>query len=98
MAKITNQVITEINELYYINKNYSQTARDLGISPSSVKKYVISGYTPKSEVVVKPLDKGILEHIEDYVISKEEILDPNLLRPTEEEVDEIVEFWKEVSI
>lgn len=37
---ITPEIITEINNRYEICKNMSQVGRELGISPSTVKKYL----------------------------------------------------------
>jgi len=38
--KVTDELIQKINDEYAICKNMSQVARNLGISPSTVKKYL----------------------------------------------------------
>lgn len=49
MAKITDEMKEQINELYYQNHNKSLTARTLGISAASVTRYLIPNYVPLSE-------------------------------------------------
>ena len=46
---ITPHIIKEINELWHRNHNYAQTGRELGISGSTVKKYVIKDYVLEEE-------------------------------------------------
>lgn len=49
MARITEEQIEEINEVYYRTKNKSQTAREVGVSVSSVSKYIREGYVPRAQ-------------------------------------------------
>lgn len=59
MAKaITQEKIIEINELYLKLKTYAAVSRALGGSPSptTVKKYVIPGYTPKDALIIKKFE------------------------------------------
>lgn len=58
MARITEEQKVQINELYYVNHNKAQTARELGISASSVTKYLIPDYVPIAKrTPVQPFNK-----------------------------------------
>lgn len=46
MARITEEMKVQINELYYRLGVKAQVARELGISPASVTRYLIPNYTP----------------------------------------------------
>ena len=57
MAKITEEQIQEINEVFYRTGNKSQTAREVGVSVASVNKYLIKDYVPVAQRVVHEFDK-----------------------------------------
>lgn len=97
-TKITNEMISKINEAYAVTPVYAAVARQLGISPSSVKKYVTSDYIKKSEVVVKPISKDLIKSVENFTLGKESFSDPALLFLKTAEIAEMVEFWQELSI
>ena len=46
MARITEEMKVQINELYYRLGVKAQVARELGISPASVTRYLIPDYVP----------------------------------------------------
>lgn len=46
MARITEEMKIQINELYYRLGVKAQVARELGISPASVTRYLIPNYVP----------------------------------------------------
>lgn len=46
MARITEEMKVQINELYYRLGVKAQVARELGISPASVTRYLIPNYVP----------------------------------------------------
>lgn len=46
MTHITEEMKVQINELYYRLGVKAQVARELGISPASVTRYLIPNYTP----------------------------------------------------
>ena len=46
MARITEEMKVRINELYYRFGVKAQVARELGISPASVTRYLIPNYIP----------------------------------------------------
>lgn len=52
-VKITDEVIEQINELYCEIGIKSQVAKALGISASTVSKYIIEGYIPKADRVIE---------------------------------------------
>ena len=52
-VKITDEVIEQINELYCELKVKSHVAKALGISASTVSKYIVPNYIPKVQRVVK---------------------------------------------
>lgn len=45
--RLTDEDKKLINEVYYLTKNYAETARQTGFSSSSVKRYVILNYKPE---------------------------------------------------
>ena len=56
-ARITPEKIEMINELYAQCGVKKRVAEALGISPSTVSKYIIEGYTPKKDRKRIPFDK-----------------------------------------
>lgn len=68
MAKITEEMKIQINELYCQLGVKAQVARELGISAASVSKYIVPGYVPKAERVEITCDvelQGIDEFIDN---------------------------------
>ena len=47
---VTQEMTKEINELYLQIGTYAGVARKIGIAPTTVKKYVIPGYTSEKEI------------------------------------------------
>lgn len=96
---ITSKMIQEINDLYYELRNKSAVAREMGISASTVSKYIQDGYVPKEELTIRPFDLAAARKIvEDFILSKEDLENPRLLILNDEEVTEIEELWEELSI
>lgn len=53
-ATITKEQIKKINQLYYEYHNYSKVGREMGIAPTTVKKYVDPTYKPiKEEDIIR---------------------------------------------
>ena len=52
-TKITDEVIEQINELYCELKVKSHVAKALGISASTINKYIVPDYIPKDQRVVE---------------------------------------------
>ena len=89
MAKVTPQDVQIFNEKYYACHNYAQVARETGFSASTVRKYVQKDWTP-------PV---IEDRIEFCAIQFQNSSNfGELCELTEEEEQEIVELWKEMSI
>ena len=98
-SSITNEQIIEINELYLQIGTYAGVSRALGGSPSptTVKKYIIPGYTSKSEVNRKTFHKGDLpEFAADLFRGVDNWGD--LCRLSNVEKEEIAELWDELLI
>lgn len=99
MTKITDEIKIKINEFYASNHNYSATARELGISPSTVKKYVDPNYTPIKDLQIIHIDlEATKKKVEDFVLDMTDINPSSFLVLSEEERNEIKELWKELSI
>lgn len=92
---ITSEKIKEINERFHICGVKAQVAREMGISASTVAKYIVDGYVPEDEIEREEIDleeaRGI---IEDYIPDFTKLS----LELEEEEKKEIRELWKELSI
>lgn len=52
-VKITDEVIEQINELYCELKVKSHVAKALGISASTVSKYIVPNYVRKADRVIE---------------------------------------------
>jgi hypothetical protein len=98
-SKVTNEDILRINELYYKHKVYAEVARQTGFSASTVKKYVIPGWTPiASENIIK-FDMAQLPDFTSAVELFRGIYNyGNLCILTEHEKKEIEELWGEISL
>ena len=98
-SSITNEQIIEINELYLQIGTYAGVSRALGGSPSptTVKKYIIPGYTSKSEVNRKTFHKGDLP---EFAVDIFRGVDNwgDLCRLSNVEKEEIAELWDELLI
>ena len=95
---ITQEKIIEINEAYLRIKTYAGVARELGISPSTVKKYIISDYTPKEQIEEKKFDITKLSDIIDFSPFKNKDDWGDLCVMSEEEWEEVRELQKEIRI
>ena len=95
MKIITQKEIKEINEAYLEIGTYAGVARKLGFSPSTIKKYVIDGYTKVDESKVKHFTGPLPE------------FDPtpfrcrdwgHLCELSEEEMEEMKSVWEEIEV
>lgn len=70
-ARITPEKIEMINELYAQCGVKKRVAEALGISPSTVSKYIIEGYKPKKDRKLPTFDRvptgaeGMIQRIKD---------------------------------
>ena len=92
---VTQDMIKQINELYLKIKTYSGVAREVGISPSTVKKYIIPNYQSE-ENIKKIIFKK--EDIPELSFEKFKNLEDwgSLCNLTDEEKEEIKELWNEI--
>ena len=57
MARVTQEEIKEMNELYFQYKTYSAVAREVGRAPSTVKRYIDPNYKHEEEIIeLKPIN------------------------------------------
>ena len=92
-ARTSPETIEKINELYAVLGVKSKVAKELGISPATVTKYLIPNYVPKAAADTpafnKPIDLDITMFKGD--LSK-------LCELSEEEWKDLKELQKEILI
>lgn len=93
MAKLSEEKIAEIRRVYSELGTYSGTAKVVGCSPATVKKYTQEKYTPDPTVRI-PFN-GKFPPVEELNWPTEEEIG-NMARLTEAELEEIKELWKEL--
>ena len=100
MAKtVTSEQIIEINELYKEIGVYAEVARRVGLSASTVRKYVKPDYTPTAELPILRADIGACRQvIENFTLSAEAMQDEHILDLTESEIEDIKKLWGELAI
>lgn len=93
MKLVQNADIKRMNELYLKIGTYAGVAREVGFSPSTVKKYIQKDYVSEEELQLIKYEGPLPE------------FDPTIFRTddwgalctlSDEEVDEIRELWKEL--
>jgi len=98
-TRITPEIKKQINERYLKLKTYAAVGRELGISASTVKRYVIPGYVPEADIQPVQIDGEAMRlRLETFVMSKNLMEDPWLLDLTGDERVEMEEYWKELSL
>lgn len=98
-SSITQEKIIEMNELYLKIKTYSGVSKALGGSPSptTVKKYIIPGYTSRQNLEKKVFQKDDLpEFAKERFFGVDNWGD--LCPLSKNERKEIVLLWNELSI
>lgn len=92
---VTQDMIKQINELYLKIKTYSGVAREVGIAPTTVKKYIIPNYQSE-ENIKKIIFKK--EDIPELSFEKFKNLEDwgSLCNLTDEEKEEVKELWNEI--
>lgn len=93
MAKLSEEKIAEIRRVYSELGTYSGTAKVVGCSPATIKKYTQEDNI--SDPTVRIEFNGVIPPVEELNWpSKEEIKKMGSL--TESEIKEIEELWKEL--
>lgn len=93
---VTQEMKILMNELYYKNHNYSAVAREVGVSPSTVKRYIIEGYIPIDKAKLKEID---ISKCRGTIENKDRLSDEDFnLKLTPTEVLGIHELWGELSL
>ena len=96
MARVTQEDIIHINDVYYKCRTYAETARQTGFSASTVKKYVITGYQPAEAVRAEKFDRPLPEFDPMIFVQKEDWA--SFCEYTLEEAARIEELWKEMTL
>ena len=95
-TKVTPEMIEEINELYIQLGVKAQVARQVGVSASTVSKYIIPNYIPKSNRVISKCD---IEPTYDFKMFMGTIGSMgNMCELSEEEWADLKELQKEVMV
>ena len=97
VTRITDEQKIEINKLYKIIGTYSGVAKEMGISPSTVKRYIIPAFNMPDETATKNITIDVeptpVEEICPFT-TEEAIY--NSTKITQEEIDELKKLWKEI--
>ena len=67
---VTQEMAKEINELYLQIGTYAEVARKISIAPTTIKKYIIPGYTSEKKIKKIIFDKSKLSEEIDYSLFK----------------------------
>ena len=95
MRRVTEEDIIQMNEAYLLCGTYSGAAKATGWSASTVKKYIINGYTSQNDAVA--LESMItLPDLDKVVVALSQMAHATML--TSEEALEVTELWKEILI
>lgn len=96
-GKVTPQDIAKFNELYYKLKTYAAVARETGFSASTVKRYIDPNWTPVDTSTFKRVH---LSDVPKFSTARFDGLDNygTLCIYATEELKEVEEFWKELSV
>ena len=95
MRRITDKDVIQINEAYLLCGTYSGAAKATGWSASTVKKYIISGYTSQIDAAAQG-SMITLPDLDEVVTNLKQMVHATML--TSEEVLEVTELWKEMIV
>lgn len=94
---IDQSMIIKINNAYLKLHTYAAVARELGISASTVSKYIIKDYHPIQMENIKKFDYDNYKNCDHIPFEIKEDLSNELVL-TSEEKEELKELWEELSI
>lgn len=90
---VNEEDIIQINEAYLLCGTYSGAAKATGWSASTVKKYIISGYTSQTDTAAQE-SMITLPDLDKVVTNLRQMAHATML--TSEEALEVTELWKEL--
>ena len=93
MRRVTEEDIIQMNEAFLLCGTYSGAAKATGWSASTVKKYIISGYTSQIDTAVQE-SMITLPDLDKVVANLMQMAHATML--TSEEALEVTELWKEL--
>ena len=99
MARLSDNKIQEIIDEYKKIGTYSGVAKKVGVSASTVKKYVESAIEKpqiKNEIPELLSFDEVSTWVENYILPYSKILDPDILKLDEDEKKEIAEIIEEL--
>ncbi len=96
--RVTQDEIVIMNELYLEKGTYAAVAREVGFSPSTVKKYIIPNYVSTKNIERQVLSARRIEEIENFVMTPEMLENSKILVPTEEEMEDMAKLWESLVI
>ena len=92
---VNEEDIIQINEAFLLCGTYSGAAKATGWSASTVKKYIISGYTSQIDTVARE-SMITLPVLNEVVANLMQMAHATML--TSEEALEVTKLWKELII
>ena len=95
MRRVTDEDIIQMNEAFLLCGTYSGAAKATGWSASTVKKYIISGYTSQIDAAAQE-SMITLPDLDEVVTNLKQMVHATML--TSEEVLEVTELWKEMIV
>jgi transposase-like protein len=93
-VKVTPQMIEEMNEAYLVAKTYAAVARQFEISPTTVRKYIISDYKSRASIVKQVLSAEKINQIEAFICPVEVLRSSTALELTDEEKEDMKTLWE----
>ena len=95
MRRVTEEDIIQMNEAFLLCGTYSGAAKATGWSASTVKKYIISGYTSQIDAAAQE-SMITLPDLDKVVANLMQMAHATML--TSEETLEVTKLWKELII
>lgn len=93
--KITQEQIIEMNKLYLKIKTYAGVARKIGVSPGTVKKYIIPDFVDPQSIEIIEFKEELPAFVPESC-PKENWSE--WIKLSDREKEEIEELWKELVI
>lgn len=94
-TKVTTEMVEEMNIAYLELKTYAAVARKFNVAPSTVKKYIITGYIKKEDIVPQLLSAEMINAIKEPI---NHLKNNSSLKLSEEEVEDMKKLWEVLSL